>query len=258
MTMSPPRALPGVLLPLLILLLLPSPLMEGQEITARPVSDEVAKDAISEFKKAVRNRDVTIRLAAVGRIGALQHEKIPTLLLTVARGDTSDRVRQAAAHLLSGQDMTVAAPLLRRSISAIMKMKDTEAASLLLEACYRAKLVLPLKTLTSGFDEHPKELQRGVVRLLRFVRSRDAVLWLAEHLEEPAPEWVDDPRNPPAEFWAEKQEKWRYWHDEVALSLETMTGQLFDTEKIVKEWVKKGGKIKPLDPETGTTPSTGK
>jgi hypothetical protein len=70
-------------------------------------------------------------------------------------------------------------------------------------------------------------------------KELEALDLLLENLDEPAPANVDDPSNPPAEYWEMRWKAWRSWRDDVKEALFAITGQRFNTSAEAREWLDK-------------------
>lgn len=59
----------------------------------------------------------------------------------------------------------------------------------------------------------------------RKTKDLDIVLLIARHLHAPAPGYVDDPNNPPADYWRARFETWQRYNRDVVWALKEITGQ---------------------------------
>jgi hypothetical protein len=230
--------------------LLGAPLLAQNLPDAEPVSDEVAREAVRTFAGAYKDKDPNIRLSAVGALTRLRHADVAKALgRTLA--DSDPRVAEAGALRLGLQDRKTAAPMLRNHFAAMRPGAPVPVQVAVLASLRRLESVPPFADLTSRFEGAPIEVQREIIRALAFHRDMKTVEWLAPHLDFPAPANKDDPLNPPAEYWKARVESWKFWIRDLHDVLVDLTGQDFEESAQVKEWRKKGGKLRPLPKEKG-------
>ena len=82
-------------------------------------------------------------------------------------------------------------------------------------------------------------LQLAILELVTLHKEAAAVPLLLRNLDEPAPADVDDPLNPPAEYWKERWAAWAAWRGKVKDALYVLTGQRFTTAAEAKAWLDK-------------------
>ena len=92
-------------------------------------------------------------------------------------------------------------------------------------------------------DTSEKPQGRGALLRLHQVQGRRSVC-LAEHLDEPYPENVNSPSNPPASWW---EERFKEWQSNVPFTrwaiAQLVEGETFESESEAKQWAEsEGGK----------------
>lgn len=230
---------PAVLLSISLLFALPP---EGRaQKQALPVSDEVAKEAVANFKREYRSRDFKVRLAAVDQLTRLKHAKIVSCL-SLALIDPHKRVRAEAARRLGLQDAKTATRHLRSSLLARRNAKTPEVLVAIFEA-YRLLESSPQIQDLKSFDRWEKEIQLEAIITLRYLRKVKTVEFLAEYLDMPQPANVDSPTNPPGSYWRGKVERWTYWIADLQETLFELTGETFEEHDQVREWRRRGGRV---------------
>ena len=79
----------------------------------------------------------------------------------------------------------------------------------------------------------------------RKTKDLEIVLLIARHLHAPAPGYVDDPNNPPADYWRARFETWQRYNRDVVWALKQITGQTWrpgypdeDGEgEVARQWI---------------------
>ena len=239
-----------MLLALSLVLSLPS-LLAAQEKTPPNISDDVAKLAIKEFEGLYSDKDRRRRLAAVETVGRYRHPKIVRCLGKALLADPDGDVAAAAARALATQPEKEARKLLLGAHASKSVLDRGPVLAAVLAALTELGSPPPFNQLVSGFDGHPMEVQREVIRAVALVRTKKAVEFLAGIHDTPQPDDVDSPTNPPADYWKKRVTQWTYWHEDVLHSLVELTGEQFEDEKSVRVWLKKGGKVRPRPSKTG-------
>lgn len=218
---------------------------------ARPVSKAVASDACKEFAQSFRNKDAKMRLAAVDLLVTKRHGSIAKCLAKALR-DSSPDVRAYAAMALGKQACRDARTPLRRALLDGRNRASPKVLVAVLEAFVALKASPSLREMTKRFDQLPKEVQKGIVRALRWWRKSETVDFLARYIDVPNPKNVDSPTNPPASYWKKKRIAWEYWSDDLMDTLHHLTGEEFDDSGQIRAWRRKGGRIRKLQ-TTGKT-----
>ncbi|MCB9872512.1 MAG: HEAT repeat domain-containing protein [Planctomycetes bacterium] len=217
---------------------------------AREIPDSEAKLLLAEFKTEMgaNTKNLAKRLAAVQKLEQVQNAMLVAPLLSTVRTDKSKVVRQAAAKALGRQPRKKARPAL---ISLIKKTKVSADPNLLAsaiqalgESCYQPRDWALLQSIfdKSITDNNAVNLQSAILDLAGTSKEIDAVDFLIEHLDAPAPEWVDDPNNPPESYWKARWANWSKWKGRVKEALFQITGQKFGSKKEAKLWVQKNRK----------------
>jgi hypothetical protein len=120
----------------------------------------------------------------------------------------------------------------RAIIDALGRLDDHDAEDLVREV---------LETWGDARVSQACVLYFGKVR----TKSYEHVRYLCTLLKAPAPEWVDDPNNPPAEYWEKRWKIWQLLRRDVTWTLQQVTGQAFlaqegdrpaDTERAL-QWI---------------------
>ena len=215
----------------------------GQEVPTE-VSADVAKRAIDDFRKLAKSKDARTRLAATDELSRFRHRNIAKLLAQQLEKDPDVTVRTASAVGL-GRQMPADA---RRYLLAAFALKsvadEVPVACAVLEALRSAGGAPSFDDATRGFESRPREVQRELIRCMVLLRERRTVEFLADRLEAPEPGNVDDPTNPPADYWRQRLTDWRFWQQDLTATLQDLTGQSFAERKEVREWLKAGGTIR--------------
>jgi hypothetical protein len=188
---------------------------------------ELKPIAIAALKyKATRLDKAAAREAAI-ELGERSRKQIDLLL-----EERIASVQVAAAHVLANypDDKSVIGALGK----AFKDKKLRKERPLAFAALIRAYGILGHdrvedEVMKELAQPQSKEVARACVRYLGQLPTRDYenVLELCGLLEAPQPAAVDDPSNPPAEYWAAIWEQWNWTRRDVTWSLKQITGQVF-------------------------------
>ncbi len=96
-----------------------------------------------------------------------------------------------------------------------------------------------LRALGKNFRKGGSHVRRGIIMVWAGTRDWGAIKLLGEWIERPRPGNVNSPSNPPASWWRQRHREWRQIQRQVEWGLWEITGQVFYTEKEVKEFLKK-------------------
>ena len=105
-----------------------------------------------------------------------------------------------------------------------------------------------VKEAIEFFRRDTKETHKAATRYFGYIKYKNAFRMLAEKLDEPVAEKVNDPMNPSTAWW---KERWIEWKSNVeytrwALS-ELVEGETFETKNEAREWVETEGKAYGLE-----------
>jgi len=218
--------------------------LRAQIGSPKPVSRSVAKAAQKEFASEYKSKDKKFRMAAVDRLAPYKHELI-VKSLGRAMKDREAEVRAFAASLLGGQDRKPALKLLANALGDKRNRKAPKVVVAVFGS-YRAHRACPKFSLMKKlFNTGSKELQREVLRTLRYCRTKESVKFLADLMDVPAPAGgnIDIGSNPPASYWKDKVTRWNFWFEDVSRSLVHLTGSEFDSTKEARGWLRSSAKL---------------
>jgi hypothetical protein len=98
------------------------------------------------------------------------------------------------------------------------------------------------KVAADWYGKKNIEALKASARYFGYVRSKKAFRLLAEKLDYPRPVKVDDPENPPAEWWEERYREWESYVPQIRWALgRIVPGESFETTKEAKDWAKAEG-----------------
>lgn len=210
------------------------------------VSKDVAKAAVKEFSSEYKSKDKKLRMAALDRLTPYRHELIARCLERALK-DREPDVRAAAAARLGGQDAKPSLKALNKALGDKKNRGSPKVIVAIFESFRAHKKSPPLKTMKKLFSTGTKEVQREVVRTLRFCRNEDSIKFLAQLVDMPQPGNVDSPTNPPASYWKDKVSRWNFWFNDVSQSLVHLTGTEFDSSKDARDWLRSSAKILSIE-----------
>ena len=82
-------------------------------------------------------------------------------------------------------------------------------------------------------------VQKAIIELAGNQKELAAINLLLQHMDEPQPVFVDDPNNPPADYWERRWNNWEVWRLAVRETLYQITGQRFTKSKEARSWIQK-------------------
>ena len=207
-----------------------------------------ARVALAEFRKTFRTRDAGLadKLQAVAALAAGSHRDLVKPLRDLAADDEPTTVRMKAASALGHQPSEQANPALVYLVRSVKVRGNTPvlAATIrsLNKAGYRDKQWRELKGLFEAkYDAEYVAVQKALLELIATHKEKQAIGLLVDNLDEPRPVWVDDPENPPAEYWERRWKAWDAWRSDVVEALRVITGQRFNSAAEADAWIRQNG-----------------
>ena len=195
----------------------------------------------SEMRKASK-KNYRRRVELLERLGQWDHPmvlkeakkylknksyKVATAAVVACARQTSEREKTAATFL----------GLLRKE-----KRSDVVCALLVGMGRLDYGTKKAYKVAADWYGKKDIEAVKAAARYFGYVKSRAAFRILAEKLDYPRPKWVDDPENPPAEWWEERYKEWETYVPHVRWAISRIVpGETFETTKEAKEWARAEG-----------------
>ena len=211
------------------------------------MSDRDARTAVRDFKRAIKGkRSMAERMKAVEALATGSNKALVAPLSTVVAGDKSVLVRNRAAEALSLQPAKQAQPAILKLLEG--KGRQGKPAPPVMVSLvdglsrvgYRPKdWKLLEKMFERDYAAERVPLQEAVINLVIAHKETQAIDMLLENLDEPAPEDVDSPSNPPASYWEARWKAWRVWRPRVKEAVFVLTGQKFSTAQEARNWLRK-------------------
>jgi hypothetical protein len=226
----------------------PAPPVVAPAATVEEWTDEQAKAAVGEFRRQMKGKRLELRdrVEAIERIAKGRNDALVRPLAETVADDGPITVRKLAADALGNQPAQHARPAILRLLrdSNLHKLPQIQASlvAALDRVGYEAKDWSAIDGLFErGYEQERVPLQKCLIQLVANNKEKKALDLLLDHLGEPIPENVDDPANPPAEYWEARWKAWQVWREDVKTALFEITGQRFSTPKEAKVWLKKNG-----------------
>lgn len=210
--------------------------------------DRRARAVLREVKDLLRGRRVPLRerMAAVQKLAAGSNERLVKPLATMVLADSSVVVRKSAAEALGHQPQKEA----KRALLVLLRNERLEdeppvQAALVTSLAKNGYEARDWRHLDGMFErryspEHTG-LQQAILKLVIAHEEKQAIDMLLDNLGEPVPVNVDDPSNPPAEYWEKRWKAWEVWRADVKQALFVITGQRFSTKAEAEEWLDENG-----------------
>ncbi len=228
---------------------------QDDEEAVETVSDAEAADLVRALKKVAKKRKVQPLLEVLDRIGLRSHEEFQAPLLKLLTHDNSTAAVRAAQILAVQrvEDEKDREKLVGKIWKEGWSDRDNErrmsvrGAALLavtgiekkpLEKDRFAEVERLWKWCVENPDKAWAPLLVSVATYVGRTGDKRMCRWLAEEIDNPADGQgsVDDPNNPPAEWW---KRRWEMWHEAkgaVVDALDELTGERFKTTADAKAW----------------------
>lgn len=230
---------------LLCTLFIPLPL-SAQEDEPKELPSKEARAAVKTFEAGMKGAktDLKKRLELIETLGAQRSERFVRPLQKVFVREKSLVVKRAAVLAIGKQPGRKVRAYLYNTLKKTDPKKEPDLTAALVAAIGERHFtpgdwevmekvfneVLWLKGVTG--------LQSSIIELAGDHKVDAAFEFLSQHIDAPAPEWVDDPANPPASEWKKRWENWSSWKTRVVNSLRQISGQTFNTKKEALKWRK--------------------
>lgn len=227
----------------------PTPKGEPVEAVAKPEwSDTRARDAISTFKRTMRDADLGLaeRVAAVEALAGGRNGLLVKPLATVLHRDPAVVVRKAAAEALGEQPAKAARKVLLTTLHRLRRGEEPAVVAALVRSLARSSYRPSDWRVVEGLFERefgPEHVpvQQAVLELIETCEEKQAWRLLVKHVDEPIPEDVHAASNPPAEYWERRWKAWAVWRGDVKEALFAITGQRFSTGEEARRWIRENG-----------------
>lgn len=223
------------------------------------VTDAEARDLVRALQKVAKKRKSQPVLEVLAAIGERSHEDFHKPLLKLLTHDNT-AVAIRAADILAVQDVEKERDR-EKLVKEIWKRgwshRDNER-----RYGVRGRSLLAV----AGIEKRPLDADRfeevdrfwrwavenpsrdwgvGLADVCTYVeRTGDKRFcrWLAEEIDNPQPEDVNDPANPPREWWKRRWELWTEIKKPAVAALRALTGETFKTTKDAKAWFEENEK----------------
>jgi hypothetical protein len=211
----------------------------------RLLPDSDAKAAIASFQKALAgNASLAAKTRALEQLAPGAHPLFVKPLGKVVETDKSIVVRKQAATLLAQQPAKQTKPELMRLLKSDRVQSDPPVVATLIGGLARCDYQPKDWQLIDGMFEREYSadrvpVQEAILELVARCKEKQAVNLLLRNLDEPVPANVDDPSNPPAEYWEGRWKAWQVWRGRVKEALFALTGQRFSTATEARAWLRK-------------------
>ncbi|MCB9881521.1 MAG: HEAT repeat domain-containing protein [Planctomycetes bacterium] len=209
-------------------------------------SKDEARDMLKDFKKGYgKKSSLGERLRAVEKLGKKRHEKFVSELSKVLDKDPDGLVRAEAAKSMAAQRSPKAGAALLDALKKVDTEKDQVVLLAILENLvdvgYSSRFFDPLSTMFLN-EKTTASVQQKIIQVFDQVKEKRAFRLLVDHLDEPIPEDVDDPSNPPAAWWEARWKRWSVWRYDVRKALKNLTGIRLENSKLYRKWAELEGK----------------
>lgn len=223
---------------------------------ATEATDDEAKKMLADLKAVAAEKDDKKVADAVSPMVLKKHKDfVPELKRLLA--DRRDRVSAEAACALGSQGDKTVGPLLIKVLNAktrdregFLRDPDTKAAAA--EALGRLgeeKAVDPIleiaREMRGGKEvaaAYARRVVKGCVRALGLLKAKEAVSYLIDEVEQPAPKDPNAASNPGVDYWKYRFDIWTEIKAEVTWALKEITGKEFESLKRWENWFKEEGR----------------
>lgn len=208
-------------------------------------NDREARDALSAFQKAIKgSASLADKMRALDELAKGSHKSLVKPLATVVQSEKLVVVRRRAAELLGQQPERNANPVILQLLGHT-SLRDERAVQAelvrsLSRTGYHGKQWQHIDDLFEReYSLDTVVLQDALLDLIIAHKETQSVDILLRNIDPPQPVNVDDPTNPPAEYWKARWEAWSSWRGKVKEALFAITGQRFSTAEEARAWLRK-------------------
>jgi hypothetical protein len=223
----------------------PAQPVEASAIRVTAWDDATAKAAIEQFTKAFKGSpNLAQRTAALEQLAPGSNSLLVKPLVRIVETDKAVTIQKRAVELLANQPADIANAAIRRLLK---QPRVAESPPVLAEVVrsmgrcgYSSAQWTSIEDLfEKSYEPARMPLQIAILELVAAHKEVAAVPLLLRNLDEPVPANVDDPLNPPAEYWKARWTAWSAWCARVKDALYAITGQRFTTVAEAKAWLAK-------------------
>lgn len=213
--------------------------------TLPALDDAAAKSALARFQEAMKGTpSMADKNSALQHLAQGAHKTFVKPLGRVVETDKSVVIRKRAAEILAQQTPKEARPELLRLLASSKVGDNAAVLAEVVRGVARCDYQRSdWEKIGSQFERDYAAdrvpLQEAILDLVIQHKEQRAIDILLRNLDEPAPANVDDPTNPPAEYWEARWKAWRAWRGRVKEALFQITGQRFSTASEAKAWLRK-------------------
>lgn len=207
--------------------------------------DKTAKEALAEFQKLNQaSANMAQKTRALDALAPGSHKSLVRPLAQLVENDKLIVIRKRAAELLANQPPAEANAAIRRLLKSSRVSSNPVLVGELIRGLSRCAYDKnQWNDIGDLFEReyHPDRapIQEAILELVIAHKEKQAIPILLRNLDEPRPENVDDPNNPPAEYWEARWKSWAIWRSQVKEALFAITGQRFSTAAEARAWLKK-------------------
>lgn len=218
----------------------------GVEIKDESLAKAEVKVFDAAYAKAKHAKDFNACVDLLLGLGKKDHP----LILDAAKKRATDRniwIATAAAVCIARQKSS--APEATRCLLALVRRSRSTKV--------RCAAVVGLGTLgyTSAYHDAERlykkdmgELRKACARYFGYTKAKAAFRLLAEELDEPFPEAIDSPGNPPSAWWKRRWHAWKENRKAIQWAINQLVeGETFETTTEARKWAEAHGKEHGID-----------
>jgi hypothetical protein len=226
----------------------PAPPKAPEPPPIKVLTDAEARTQVAEWRKVRGNRNANLqqRMEAIQALAQGSHRTLVAPLRDAVLHESAVTVRRLAAEGLAHQPQREA----RAALLVLLKDKKVtdngpvtgSVITALSAAGYQpADWDMLEKLFGRNYETEWVPMQKAILALAIKHKEKQAAQLLLDNLDEPAPVDVDDPSNPPAEYWKARWHAWASWKGDVAEGMFAITGQRFGSGKEARNWLRENG-----------------
>lgn len=221
-------------------------------------SDQEVKKVTEDLEKAFGDKDDELVAKAVEELETLRHDSfIPYIRKGLKSSDVDVQaaaIRAAASHELKDVEKDVRGLLRKKPNKKDATGLSGAVGSAVIDYLVRMQVAGEESTVLDDFvtpllaDERRiraswgKDLVRASVHYFGKTKFKRAVPLLIELVPEPQPKNPNDPKNPPATYWAERVKLWHASEGWVRWALKEITGKEYRSYREWDAWLKENRK----------------
>jgi hypothetical protein len=223
---------------------------EGQPAEApadlREATADEAKSLLAALKKVYKKKNANDVLPALEPMAELKHESWDKALVRLLKHDSSlvaMRVAEMWCHRVTDKNLKKVWKAgwqeKRNDKRFTIKTKVLRAVGIaghILDAKQYKAVEKDWRWMVGNPNESYSDALIDICWYFEVTKDKRHCRHMAEQLDEPGTNVVNDGNNPPADWWERKWKMWKPMKPAAVAALKAITGQEFDKTAVAKKW----------------------